>query len=137
MEQGCVVITNLDEHSPPTSSTGSTCSTSISSSSLPTDQLELRRLSVAAMETARAHSWAALAAAMGGVADRRRALPGGLCRRRLRRGRRDRLRVLEPAHPALRASSCAPQGHVLDPEGLDLGRQPLQRRDLGPLAAST
>lgn len=57
LELGAVVITNLDEHSPPEYVHGRNVIDIGAASRLPDDQLELKRLSVAALETGRARSW--------------------------------------------------------------------------------
>lgn len=60
MEHGAVVITNLDEHSPPWLTHMETVIDIDRCERIPTDPLVLGRLSVAAMEAARALSWDAL-----------------------------------------------------------------------------
>lgn len=62
MEHGAVVITNLDEHSPPELVHLENVVDVNQADALPTDPLELRRIAVAAMETGRARSWDALVA---------------------------------------------------------------------------
>lgn len=63
MEHGAVVITNLDEHSPPYLRHLDNVIDLDRCDRLPSDPLVLKRISVRAMETARAHSWEALLAA--------------------------------------------------------------------------
>ena len=60
MEHGAVVITNLDEHSPPELRALAQHHRHRPLEALPTDPLELRRISVHAIETARQRSWADL-----------------------------------------------------------------------------
>jgi hypothetical protein len=57
MEHGAVVITNLDEHSPPEFVHMHNLVDVSRCEALPTDVLTLRRISVNAMETARERSW--------------------------------------------------------------------------------
>jgi hypothetical protein len=57
MEQGAVVITNLDEHSPPYLRHMDNVIDINQVEALPNDPLVLRKLSVRAMETARGRSW--------------------------------------------------------------------------------
>lgn len=64
MEHGAVVITNLDEHSPPNLVHLENVIDINQCDALPLDQLTLRRISVAAMETAADRTWDKLAAAM-------------------------------------------------------------------------
>jgi hypothetical protein len=66
MEQGCVVITNLDEHSPPELEHMDNVIDLSRCDELPSDPLVLKRLSVRAMETARSLSWEALVARISG-----------------------------------------------------------------------
>ena len=66
MEQGTVVITNMDEHSPPHFEHGSNLIDIRRCSELPQDPLDLARIGVRAMETARGHGWAELVAVMRG-----------------------------------------------------------------------
>jgi hypothetical protein len=66
MEHGAVVVTNLDEHSPPDLVHMENVIDLEQAESLPSDPLTLRRLSVAAMETAGGRSWDALIARLGG-----------------------------------------------------------------------
>jgi hypothetical protein len=67
MEQGCVVITNLDEHSPAHLRHGVNVIDIDKCEELPSDPLTLKRLSVAAIEAAREHSWERLAEVIGGT----------------------------------------------------------------------
>jgi hypothetical protein len=60
LEHGAVVITNLDEHSPPELRHMDNVIDIARCDELPTDSLTLKRISVRAMETARERSWAAL-----------------------------------------------------------------------------
>jgi hypothetical protein len=60
MEHGAVVITNLDEHSPPDFVHGHNVLDIERLETLPSDPLELRRLSVHAIETARSRGWSQL-----------------------------------------------------------------------------
>lgn len=60
MEHGAVVITNLDEHSPPEFVHMDNVIDIQRAEALPTDQLQLRQLSVRAMETSRRGGWDAL-----------------------------------------------------------------------------
>lgn len=60
LEHGAVVITNLDEHSPPEYVHMDNMIDIDQAGALPIDPLVLRRISVRAMETARARSWDAL-----------------------------------------------------------------------------
>ena len=62
MERGAVVVTNLDGSSPPGLVHGETVVDLAQADALPSDPLELRRMSVRAMEHARAHSWERLVA---------------------------------------------------------------------------
>jgi hypothetical protein len=62
MEHGAIVITNLDEHSPPELAHLDNVIDLNQAEQLPTDPLELRRIAVRAMETGRARSWDALVA---------------------------------------------------------------------------
>jgi hypothetical protein len=62
MEHGAVVITNLDEHSPPDLVHLDNVIDVNRAEALPSDPLELKRLSVRAMETARGRSWERLVA---------------------------------------------------------------------------
>ena len=62
MERGAIVITNLDEHSPPELVHMENVIDVERCTALPDDPLVLRRLSVRAIETARARGWDALAA---------------------------------------------------------------------------
>lgn len=62
MEQGAVVITNLDRHSPRELVHMETVIDLEQCDELPSDPLVLRRIGVNAMEAARARSWEALAA---------------------------------------------------------------------------
>lgn len=64
MENGAVCITNLDVHSPPEFVHMENILDINQLEALPSDLLELRRISVAAMETARARGWDALVSAM-------------------------------------------------------------------------
>ncbi len=64
MEHGAVVITNLDEHSPPSLVHMDNVIDIQRCDELPLDTLTLRRLSVRAMETAQAWSWSQLVAAL-------------------------------------------------------------------------
>ena len=64
MEHGAVVITNLDEHSPPALRHMENVIDIERCDALPLDQLTLRRLSVRAMETAQEWSWDHLVAAV-------------------------------------------------------------------------
>jgi hypothetical protein len=64
MEQGAVVITNLDEFSPPEFVHGDNVIDVERCEALPLDPLELKRLSLRAMETGRARSWDALVRAL-------------------------------------------------------------------------
>jgi len=64
MEHGAVVITNLDEHSPPSLVHMDNVIDIESCDALPLDTLTLRRLSVRAMETAQEWSWRHLVAAV-------------------------------------------------------------------------
>ncbi len=64
MERGAVVITNLDEHSPPSLVHMDNVIDIQRCDELPLDTLTLRRLSVRAMETAQAWSWSQLVAAL-------------------------------------------------------------------------
>lgn len=64
LEHGAVVITNLDEHSPPSFVHMDNVIDIERCEVLPLDTLTLRRLSVRAMETAREWSWARLAATL-------------------------------------------------------------------------
>jgi hypothetical protein len=64
MEHGAVVITNLDEHSPPYLAHMDNMIDINQADDLPRDPLVLRRLSVRAMETAREHRWDDLVAAI-------------------------------------------------------------------------
>jgi hypothetical protein len=68
MEHGAVVITNLDEHSPPELVHMHNVIDIERADSLPTDRLELRRLSVNAMETGRRSGWDALVERIAGSA---------------------------------------------------------------------
>lgn len=67
MEHGAVVITNLDAHSPANLIHLENVIDINACDELPLDQLTLRRISVAAMETAADRSWDKLAAAMRGA----------------------------------------------------------------------
>lgn len=60
MERGAVVITNLDEHSPPECGHMENVIDIEQCDALPSDPLVLKRLSVRAMETARSRTWQAL-----------------------------------------------------------------------------
>ncbi|MEJ7891552.1 MAG: hypothetical protein WKF94_02795 [Solirubrobacteraceae bacterium] len=60
MEEGAVVITNLDAHSPAWLEHGVNVLDVDRLDRLPDDLLELRRISAAAMQTARTRSWAVL-----------------------------------------------------------------------------
>ena len=64
MEQGAVVITNLDRHSPREFQHLVNVIDIGQADALPTDPLVLRRISVAAMETARSRGWEQLIARM-------------------------------------------------------------------------
>ena len=64
MEQGAVVITNLDRHSPREFQHMVNVIDIEQAEALPTDPLVLRRISVAAMETARSRGWEQLIARM-------------------------------------------------------------------------
>jgi hypothetical protein len=66
MEQGCVVITNLDEYSPEHFRHGVNVIDIEQATELPSDPLLLRRISVAAMEAARQQDWESLTALIGG-----------------------------------------------------------------------
>jgi hypothetical protein len=68
MEHGAVVVTNLDEHSPPYLRHMDNVIDITACDALPDDPLALRRISVRAMETAREHSWDALMAAIAETA---------------------------------------------------------------------
>src|SRR5439155_27044272 len=57
MEKGAVVITNLDEHSPPEFVHMRNLIDIEQCDELPSDPLVLKRISVSAMETARARGW--------------------------------------------------------------------------------
>lgn len=72
MEHGAVVITNLDEHSPPWLRHMETVIDIDRCERIPTDPLVLGRLSVAAMDAARALSWDALTGHLDslGLSDR-------------------------------------------------------------------
>lgn len=61
MENGAVVVTNLDEHSPPYYEHGHSVIDIERCDALPLDRLTRRRLSVNAMEAVRAHGWPQLA----------------------------------------------------------------------------
>jgi hypothetical protein len=65
MEHGAVVITNLDEHSPPQLVHMDNVIDIERLDALPTDPLVLRRLSVRAMETSRQSGWDALVERIG------------------------------------------------------------------------
>jgi hypothetical protein len=67
MEKGAVVITNLDEHSPPELAHMDNVIDVNQCDRLPLDQLELRRISVRAMETGRERGWDRLVAQLTGV----------------------------------------------------------------------
>lgn len=67
MEHGAVVITNLDEHSPANLVHLENVIDINVCEELPLDQLTLRRMSVAAMETAADRTWDKLAATMRGA----------------------------------------------------------------------
>ncbi len=71
MEQGCVIITNLDESSPPELVHMDTAIDINQASALPTDPMVLKRLSLRAMEVARERSWTALVDHMGAEATPR------------------------------------------------------------------
>jgi hypothetical protein len=60
MEKGAIVITNLDEHSPPELVHMDNVIDINQSTELPRDPLALRRISVRAMETARGRGWDSL-----------------------------------------------------------------------------
>jgi hypothetical protein len=64
MEQGAVVITNLDEFSPPEFVHGDNLIDIERCVALPLDPLELKRLSMRAMETGRGRGWDALVRAL-------------------------------------------------------------------------
>ena len=64
MERGAVVVTNLDEHSPPDYVHMDNVIDIARCDALPLDPLMLKRLSVRAMETGRARGWDALLAAL-------------------------------------------------------------------------
>ncbi|UUY05668.1 hypothetical protein LRS13_09155 [Svornostia abyssi] len=64
MEQGAVVITNLDHHSPPEYVHGVNLLDITRLDTLPTDRTTLRRIGVAAAETAEQRSWDTLVASM-------------------------------------------------------------------------
>jgi len=64
LEHGAVVITNLDEHSPPELRHMDNVIDITRCDALPTDSLTLKRISVRAMETARERSWDALVRTM-------------------------------------------------------------------------
>jgi hypothetical protein len=64
MEHGAVVITNLDEYSPPHLRHMENVIDINEATELPRDPLVLKRISIAAMEAARAHSWERLALVM-------------------------------------------------------------------------
>jgi len=66
MEQGCVVITNLDEFSPPHLEHMVNVIDIEQCAQLPEDPLDLRRIGLRAMEAARARGWSELVAAMSG-----------------------------------------------------------------------
>lgn len=57
LERGAVVLTNLDEHSPPEYRHGENLIDVMRCERLPTDPAELTAISEAALETARARSW--------------------------------------------------------------------------------
>jgi hypothetical protein len=65
MEQGAVVITNLDRYSPPEFQHGVNVLDIAQLTDLPTHRTELRRIGVAAAEVAQHRSWKALAGALG------------------------------------------------------------------------
>jgi hypothetical protein len=67
MEHGAIVITNLDEYSPPELVHLENVIDLNQADKLPTDPLQLRRISLRAMETGRAHSWDALVARLTGA----------------------------------------------------------------------
>ncbi len=67
MEHGAVCITNLDGYSPSQYAHGVNMLDISRLEELPDDRLQLRRLSVAAIETARQRDWDSLAAAMRGA----------------------------------------------------------------------
>jgi hypothetical protein len=57
LERGAVVLTNLDEHSPPEYVHGENVIDIEQTTELPRDPLALQRLSSAATETARTRTW--------------------------------------------------------------------------------
>jgi hypothetical protein len=67
MEHGAVVITNLDEHSPPHLQHGRNVIDIDQAHELPLDVYDLRVLSANGIEAARAHSWERLAVMMRSV----------------------------------------------------------------------
>lgn len=73
MEHGAVVITNLDEHSPPTLRHLDNLIDLNRADSLPHDPLEFGRLSVRAIETARERDWDALVQIVSAESALRRA----------------------------------------------------------------
>ncbi|HWT92275.1 MAG TPA: hypothetical protein VN238_04715 [Solirubrobacteraceae bacterium] len=68
MEHGAVVVTNLDEHSPPYLRHMDNVIDLQQCDALPFDPLVLRRISVRAMETAREHGWDRLVGLLAGSA---------------------------------------------------------------------
>lgn len=73
MDHGAIVITNLDEHSPPEFVHMENVIDIERCEELPSDPLVLKRISVAAMETARVRGWDSLAARINGNVRRERA----------------------------------------------------------------
>jgi hypothetical protein len=69
MEKGAVVITNLDEHSPPELVHMDNVIDVHQCGELPLDPLTLRRISVRAMETGRRRGWDQLVARLAGAAE--------------------------------------------------------------------
>ncbi len=67
MEQGSVVITNMDEHSPPHFGHMDNLIDIERCDELPEDPLDLTRIGVRAMETARSHGWDDLVSVMRGA----------------------------------------------------------------------
>lgn len=68
LERGCVVITNLDEHSPKHLVHGESVIDINQCTEIPTDPLTLARLRLRALETARSRSWSSLVALLNGQA---------------------------------------------------------------------
>jgi hypothetical protein len=77
MEQGCVIITNLDEFSPPELVHMDTVIEIDQASALPTDPMVLKRLSLRAMEVARERSWTALVDRIGTAGSHMMPRPAG------------------------------------------------------------